>query len=336
MDPIEKAIRNALEKGNALDPAFRQRVYVSAEHALSRSLAAHATMAPAERHQRIERLRKVAQGIENEFAPAEPVVPERLVPRQSQAPHSQPVRQPDFVPAPAHRSGSVEPTRPSARAGRRPRVSGTMRLFVWLTFLALAIMLAWLVWTSGIIKTSGVDSSGTVKVQEEESSSGTAAPRAGIPSPEQEGWITLFQPADAGSLEVGSGMSADLKGAGDDAYVELRGPDNGKADDAITFEVGRGILENLRGKRVVFDVVARAADGNGVQMSVGCDLAGMGECQRTRIRLESQASDNLIVVQLADTDPEASGSLSVIPDVEGKGRPIEVIAIRVRPEAPQG
>ena len=40
MDPIEKAIRNAFEKGNAEDRAFREKVYRSAFAALERATQA--------------------------------------------------------------------------------------------------------------------------------------------------------------------------------------------------------------------------------------------------------------------------------------------------------
>jgi hypothetical protein len=41
LDPVEKAIRNALEKGNAEDRAFREKVYRSAFAALERATASH-------------------------------------------------------------------------------------------------------------------------------------------------------------------------------------------------------------------------------------------------------------------------------------------------------
>ena len=70
MDPIEKAIRNALEKGNAEDAAFRSRVYSSAESALLRSINAQPNITEQMRQQRVLRLRVMASTIESEFIPA--------------------------------------------------------------------------------------------------------------------------------------------------------------------------------------------------------------------------------------------------------------------------
>jgi hypothetical protein len=39
LDAIEKAVRNALEKGEAEDNNYRRRVYVSARSALEKSMA---------------------------------------------------------------------------------------------------------------------------------------------------------------------------------------------------------------------------------------------------------------------------------------------------------
>ena len=70
MDAIEKAVRNALEKGDAEDKNFRRRVYVSARHALEKSMKGkrlNQTLAD----EKFSRLSEVAAGIESEFAIAE-------------------------------------------------------------------------------------------------------------------------------------------------------------------------------------------------------------------------------------------------------------------------
>jgi hypothetical protein len=335
VDPIEKAIRNALEKGNALDPAFRNRVYVSAEHALSRSLAAHATMPPADKHARIEKLRRIAVSIEQEFAPATADTDE--LPRQVrpesrlQAQHErsgrsslEAVRRPPEHRHTTSREAPVDLAGVSAGSNRR-----LSKIFVYVTVLALAIMLGWLFWTSGILDKAD-DSGGISTDQTSESSDDTAAPRIGNASDADEGWITIFAPSDAAAIDLSDGLAADLKGDGADAFILLTAPENSAVQSAASIEIGRGVLETLRGKKVVFDIKAKAGASEGAQMSIACDLAGMGECLRTRFRLESQLTDNLVSAQLEDTAPEASGLLSISPDIDGKGRAIEVHSVRVR------
>lgn len=335
MDPIEKAIRNALEKGDALDPAFRQRVYVSAEHALARSLAAHAAMAPADKHARIEKLRRIASQIEHEFTPAtEPMLsPQSVSGEESWRVRPEPQRAQQTVETPVQavrakknlREAPEDLVGVSAKSNRR-----LSRLFIFITTLAMIIMLGWLLWTSGIFDKPNDDSGNPAEVETSESSSDNAAPRLGAASDAEEGWISVFAPSDAAAIDLSGGLSADLKGTGQTAYVLLTAPEGQSGKSAASIEIGRGLLESLRGKKVVFDIKSKAGDIAGSQMSVACDLAGMGECQRTRFQLESQLMDNLVSVQLGDIAPEASGVLTISPSMEGKGSPIEIHSIRVR------
>lgn len=71
MDPIEKAIRNALEKGNADDPAFRERVYRSVEAALDRAIRANPQLTVERAIGRRKGLQAKIAEIEAEYRPAE-------------------------------------------------------------------------------------------------------------------------------------------------------------------------------------------------------------------------------------------------------------------------
>lgn len=331
MDPIEKAIRNALEKGNALDTAFRQRVYVSAEHALSRSLAAHNAMAPAEKHARIEKLRRIAASIEQEFLPAEAPTRRAAEPSWSVQPERPVTAAPKPVMPPVEKPRKPLREAPEDLAGVSVKSNRRLaRLLIFVTFFALAVMLGWLFWTSGILDKPDPNNGNPATDPMSESSGDTAAPKLGTISDAGEGWISVFMPSDAASLELAGGVSADIKGTGPAAFVLLT-PPQGAAETALaTIEVGKGLLEKLRGKKVVFDIRAKANDEAGAQMSVACDLAGMGECQRTRFRMENQLIDNLVSVQLSDVEPEASGLLTISPDIEGKGNAVEIHSVRVR------
>lgn len=70
MDPIEKAIRNALEKGNADDPAFRDRVYRSVEAALDRAIKANPQLTVERAIARRKGLQAKIADIEAEYRPA--------------------------------------------------------------------------------------------------------------------------------------------------------------------------------------------------------------------------------------------------------------------------
>lgn len=327
MDPIEKAIRNALEKGDALDPAFRKRVYASAEVALWRSMAAHPTMTTEARHDRIRKLHRFSAQIEDEFTAA---TEEFVAPLKSSAAPKAELRGrvPQHQPRPdAARGGEKRPVSVERLAEASPRTGrARVRLLISIVFLALLVMLGWLFWTSGI------PDRWTMKDGKSASNGSTSsgAPRLGNASDESEGWISVFTPADAATIELTGGMAADLTGSGPSAYVLLNPPDGAPGKAVASIEVGRGLLESFRGKKIVFDIKARASSANGAQISVACDLAGMGACQRTRFRLDNQVGDNLVSVQLNDNAPEASGVMSISPHIEGEAGPVEIHSIRVR------
>ncbi|QND66958.1 hypothetical protein HB777_25595 [Mesorhizobium loti] len=74
MDAIEKAIRNALERGNAEDRAFRERVYRSAFAALDRALQANPSVTVEVAIKRRKAIQAKITEIESEFLPAVPDV----------------------------------------------------------------------------------------------------------------------------------------------------------------------------------------------------------------------------------------------------------------------
>ncbi|MGX5842367.1 hypothetical protein ACWGTI_16750 [Mesorhizobium sp. ArgA1] len=74
MDAIEKAIRNAFEKGNAEDRAFRERVYRSAFAALDRVLQANPGVTVEAAIKRRKAVQEKITEIESEFLPAVPDV----------------------------------------------------------------------------------------------------------------------------------------------------------------------------------------------------------------------------------------------------------------------
>ena len=327
MDPIEKAIRNALEKGNPLDPGFRARVYHSAEQALGKSLAMHQSMDPAERHARIERLRRIAAAIEEEFEPA--VEPDKPAPAPLRhEPEPEPYRPPSPAPAPDpdRMILAPKPVKHAAKQTGSRKPGPLIGLFVFVTFFALVVMFGWVIWSSGIIDV--VRDGGTIGGS---ANTATSSGDLGAGNPE-EGWVSVFSPVDAGSLDTSNGISAELNGSGNESYVLLKPGEQAGRDSAVSIEFGKGLLDTFRGKNILINIEARATTDEIIQMSVGCNLAGAGTCQRTRFGLENQVTDNLLSVKLDDVPPEASGSISIVPDIDGKGRAIELYSIRVRPD----
>jgi len=83
LDAIEKAIRNAFEKGNAEDRAFREKVYRSAFAALDRVLQANPNVTVEAAINRRKAVQAKIAEIESEFLPAVQAVPDVMFPSES-------------------------------------------------------------------------------------------------------------------------------------------------------------------------------------------------------------------------------------------------------------
>ncbi|TPM28716.1 hypothetical protein [Mesorhizobium sp. B2-3-5] len=101
MDAIEKAIRNALEKGNAEDRAFRERVYRSAFAALDRALQSNPGVTVEVAIKRRKAIQAKITEIESEFLPAVPDVAPQI---------DAPVAGPTAGVAPAVETGQEAPS----------------------------------------------------------------------------------------------------------------------------------------------------------------------------------------------------------------------------------
>ena len=111
MDALEKAIRSAFEKGNAEDPAFREKVYKSAFAALDRALQANPQITVEAAINRRKNMQAKIVEIESEFLAA--------------APEAQPAATPGIAEVPSVSAERAEPAPVAApeiapEIGRRP------------------------------------------------------------------------------------------------------------------------------------------------------------------------------------------------------------------------
>ncbi|TPK91000.1 hypothetical protein [Mesorhizobium sp. B2-4-17] len=129
MDAIEKAIRNALEKGNAEDRAFRERVYRSAFAALDRALQANPGVTVEAAIKRRKAIQAKITEIESEYLPAVPdVAPQIDAPAAGPAAGVAPaVETGQKAPSPAVTvDGPVHPASDAARSRVLPVVPDIM------------------------------------------------------------------------------------------------------------------------------------------------------------------------------------------------------------------
>lgn len=142
-------------------------------------------------------------------------------------------------------------------------------------------------------------------------------------------WITLFSAADPAGFTPAAGASAEaMEEAEGVKFVRLR---SARAGAAVAFTVDRGSLAALAGRPVVFDIVARAQEGQETQISVTCDFGVLGDCGRRRYLVGLHREDFLFEVDLGAGSPSADGSIMIVTDVDGGGKAVDLFEIRAAP-----
>ncbi len=246
------------------------------------------------------------------------------------------VRQAELAPA----SGSVieAPGVPAARKGRYDRGLGF--LLILITCLAVLVMGLWFAITNGALKLRGTgdiaETTVTIDPQDapepEKPAVSTQTPAAAQAPAAAAGdnWLMIFRPENPGELVVDPTIIANVKGSGPLAHLRVEPAKSSSGEAAVVFSIGQGVLEQIAGKRAVFDIVAAADDGSPTQISVFCDFAGLGDCGRKRFQIDAATSDNLFQIEFPSGNPTGNGQIVLNPDVDGKGRALEIYAIKVR------
>lgn len=393
MDGVEKAIRTALEKGDAENREFREKVYRSAFAALERVLSANTTITQEVADTRRERLKTKISTIESEFIPAtvapampaaaspmQPVQPKPRAPVLPQAsiPEGLPgERQPVIPPrAPAIDTaptsgwdsnislseaeltpdpepeisiGAAEtrttmpsldvPARHPRERPRQPKRRPFAMLFLLATLIAAAGVAYWWAMGSGIMKTSeerdtSVPNPPKSLLAESFRPDGSSRPPLLDGEVEsQRNWITLFTPSDPTRINAPAGTLADVVRDGDEAFLRVRSATEGEPG-RIDIDIGQGLLEQLAGNGVVFNIKARSDEEQPTEISISCDFANLGNCGRRRFEVDSSIEDYLFEIVLPDVTPGAGGTLTINPDFSNRNRAVNIFQVRVAPIEP--
>lgn len=355
MDSIDKAIRNALAKGDASDQAFREKVYRSAFTALDKATASNDAVEPQMADRRRKALADRIRLIENEFADAQanPLEEAGIEAESGDEAGGTPDRfsrnAPEIEleePAAQYRPPSKETTEETDGGtivvGERESRSEIMasprrRPIMW--FFVLALMAAtvgmaiWWTRESGILLSSAERDTSVPNPPETLSSEDYRPENAELPMSQNEGqhrsWINIFSPDNPTTVSTGAGAVAEISGEGKDKVLRIR---SGSADSAVIFDVGPGILGQLAGKRVIFDIVASSEENKPTEISVRCEFGKLGNCIRKRYNVGLTTAEYLFEIALADASPDKAGSIAIVSDVNGTGLAVDIREIRVAVE----
>lgn len=363
LDPIEKAIRNAFEKGDAEDPAFRARIYESAHSALERAMKAHPEMTVEAAILRRRRLEARIAEIEAEYEQAEDAdvslgpatrtfgeddtlfptldddhrheAPDVMLDGRREdelGPMPDMERLPDgmYAPVPAEVAPDPDPRRP--RRGRR-RVYAIG--FVLATVIAAVGIGAWWATQTGLLQTAAERDTSVPNppqttqdedfTPDEEATPAAPPPLNSSTTPDRN-WINVFTPADPTLVSAPQGASAEVMQDESGSFLRVR---SGASASAVLFDVGQGILEQAAGKRAVFDIIARAEEGKETEITVDCNFGELGDCGRKRYLVGYERGEYLFEVALPDRAPGAGGTIAINSDFSSEGKSVDIYEIRI-------
>lgn len=356
LDSIEKAIRNAFEKGDPENREFREKVYRAAFAALDRALKTNPAMTVEVAINRRKSLQATITEIESEFMPAAPAVSAGAAPAPevslngngaakapsvsigSPATGVTPVV-PDIMPDATLPGGPpVEITEKRSRAERRAADRAARRaerqrpfaaMFLAVTLLAMGGIGAWwAVQTDQFKSAEEIDTSvrNPPKTLESEDFSPDGGPARPGEADQARNWITVFTPTDPTDVSAPSGTSAEVAKDDTGSFLRIR---SGNTGSAVSFDVGQGVLEQIAGKHAVFDIVARAEDGKETQMAVDCNFGELGDCGRKRYIVGYQRGEYLFEMDVPDKEPGAAGTIAINSDLAKEGKAVDIYEIRV-------
>ena len=193
------------------------------------------------------------------------------------------------------------------------------------TLLSAAAIGGWWVYQTGLFGPpdgGAVPNPPAVVEGEEFSPGGVPPPVTGETAPRN--WVNVFSPDDPSRINAPSGTSAEVMQDESGSFLRIRSDGS-----AVSFDVGQGILERIAGGRAVFDIDARAADGQETQISVDCNFGALGDCGRKRYEVGYERSEYLFEVELKAGEPGGAGSISDNSDFAGEGRAVDIYEIRV-------
>ena len=349
VNSLEHALRKALEKGDAGDPAFRRRVYEAAATAVQRSLATRGEATGERLAEQTLRLGEAVRAVEADYG-AGAVQPPVRAPTLEPAPVPEVDRRMPPAPEPSVAAVVPDPVAPVPAADRlhvEPRPEGRRAplrvdrgpfatVFAVLVAAAFVFGGLWWVMTSGAFV--GEEARDTavrnppLRLEEESFAGrdpGTAtAPRRAAETGRDGGWIGLFAPSDPTVLRLEGAATASIETDPFGDYARLVTPGG---EGRVYVDVPTGALQGLAGRRIQISLRARSDDGAPTQMAVTCDFGPLGDCGRRRFNVDQAETEFLFHVDLPDrAAPREPGFLILRTDIEGGGRAVNLLSARVR------
>ena len=353
LDAIEKAIRNAFEKGDPTQRDFREKVYRSIYAALEKALQANPNLDDAAKARRREALTTTISQVESEFLPAVPAIDEEFPYVEPDAPVAEPQDQMAYAPDPIIEP-RIEPTDRRARDPKRaapddwagverssqrsvkeraaaknkdnkgkglllPAVAGSVAL--------IALLGAWWVFGGASLDTTTAPT--PPQIADDDTPALPEQPQREVGGADDlSDWIVVFSPSDPTTVTAPGDSRADIMAADGEQFIRIS---SGASGGPVLFDVGQGVLERVSGRRAVFAIIAKSAETEETQIAIDCSLAELGDCGRKRFAVGGARQELLFEMDMASVQPGAGGTIAINPGIDGANKNVDIFEIRVSP-----
>lgn len=237
---------------------------------------------------------------------------------------------------PAGRPSGRASGRPSAAARPRRKRGFFARLFIWVMLFAFLAVGGWWAVNSGLLLTDAERDTSVANppaaVSEEDLPDATrdnAAPAQNETSNFSKDWIEIFKPGEIKRVVAGSLSEAKLASTGDGPVIRIISR-SAEPDGAVKILLPGEILGKWQGQELTLAITMRSANDKPVQVTVDCELAAVGSCERHRFTVTGQRSDALIQITPSDGKGDAP-ALVLNADATGEGGGVDLVALRVLP-----
>ena len=329
VNSVEQAIRAALSKGDAGDPAFRRRIYGSASAALERSLSARA-YTEVEIAERRKGLLSNIRTIESEFliaveepASVLPDVAQRTDLRTANVLNEQ---------AGQHTNNAVEtPYRRERQTGKPVKIAAPKKSRPWVKYALNGAFLLALIFGGFWAYSAGMRIYAEATTSSPSSQKPLLAENANTPDAETKDWIQVFSARDTDLLSPAQGAKAEITSRDGNNYVVM----TGDGTNEVSIKIGSGLVQTFAGKRVLFNIKARSVNNATLETGTHCVFGDDTKCERKRFKIGPLSAEYMFVVTLSRS-ATGDGALLFAPDLTGDGGAVEIENIRatiVEPDA---
>ncbi|MEO0542979.1 MAG: hypothetical protein AAFY99_04085 [Pseudomonadota bacterium] len=353
---IEQTLLETLAKGNAKDPEFRKRVYNAAANALRRSLEAQSNLTVDAAQAQKDKLADAIRAVEQSYQAAAPTIappvkspakpsPARAKVAPSNLGQTRPGKREPMLRAEPKQALKAVPSKSDRVSPQTGKGSGPLRLkrgpfAAGLGTIALiGILAVGLVWVmlSGAFQDPATRDTAVpnpppqtdVDNFEPRDPGTSTAPALRAQQSTADNWVTIFTPQDIATLRLEGAAFAEASSDPFGPYVLIITPPGASA----IINLPPGPLQDLAGQRAQLEITAKTADGQTTQMSVECELGNGIDCVRTRFLVGQSPEAFIYRIDMTNVRRfNGGGQLVINSDLDGAGKEIKVISVRIRAE----